>query len=143
MRSALTKALAARPAATLARSSILSSVRFSSTTTEASAETTITRNAPAAPTQPTSTKGYVISRTPSDNLPVYPKTRAAGQSKFTIVKRVQGDKQAFVKDLVEGLGIPREEVVLQPLTGIVQIKVGHSRGGCVATGHASTAWTRS
>lgn len=114
------RALTGRPALTLTRSSALSpSIRFSSTTTQAS-DSTIIRNAPVA-TTPTS-KSYAIELTPSEKLPVYPKTKAAGQSKFTIVKRVRGDKRAFIQDLMEGLSIPKDEISLQPVTGHIQVK---------------------
>ncbi|WYZ43185.1 hypothetical protein EsH8_VI_000884 [Colletotrichum jinshuiense] len=116
MRSALNKAALARPSlATLftpRTSAFLPSIRFSSTATEASSATTTTRP-------------YVIGLTASNQYPVYARTKAAGQSKFTIVKKIEGNKKAFAEDLAREAGFPSEEVKLNPVTGHVQLKGFH------------------
>ncbi|ROT38404.1 hypothetical protein SODALDRAFT_323887 [Sodiomyces alkalinus F11] len=97
-----------------------------STTTTTSTTTTITRNPPSTPTPaPSHTRPYLINLSASNNYPVYPRTKAAGQSKFTVIKHVEGDKRAFVQDLCEETGLSRDHVVLQPVTGHVQVKGLH------------------
>ncbi|KAH6668126.1 hypothetical protein F5X68DRAFT_53341 [Plectosphaerella plurivora] len=121
---AIARALLVRPAVPFTtRTVVPSAIRFSSTTPASSApETTIIRNASPVTTPPTASRRYAVGLTSSNNYPVYNVTKAAGQSKFTIIKRVDGDKQAFIQDLVDATGIPREEIVLQPVTGHIQFK---------------------
>jgi hypothetical protein len=66
---------------------------------------------------------YHISRTPSQMLPVYHNSKAAGMQKFTMIKKVDGDKKVFIADLVAALSVPRENVKLNPVTGSINIKV--------------------
>lgn len=132
---------ATRATAILPPRAIPSIVRFSSATSQATtttttttqeeqATTTITRNLPPTPeTTQSRTRPYLINLSASNNYPVYPKTKAAGQSKFTLIKHVEGDKRAFIQDLCEGTGLSREDIVLQPVTGHVQIKVRASASG--------------
>ncbi|KAH7361803.1 hypothetical protein B0T11DRAFT_279630 [Plectosphaerella cucumerina] len=121
---AIARALLARPAASFTtRAAIPSTIRFSSTTPSPSApETTITRNTSPVTPNAASSRRYAVGLSSSNNYPIYAVSKAAGQSKFTIIKRVEGDKQAFIQDLVEATGIPREEIVLQPVTGHIQFK---------------------
>lgn len=121
----ITRALLARPAVSFTtRTTIPTSIRLASTTsTSPASETTITRNASPVTSPPAPSHRYAVGLSISNNWPVYTVTKAAGQSKFTVIKRVEGDKKAFVQDLVEATGIPREEVILQPVTGHVQVKV--------------------
>lgn len=130
MRNSLARALPGRYnlCRTTTTSFIPSTVRLSSTSAQSPAtSTTITRNDPPASSsqKPLTSRPYLINLTPSNNYPVYPRTKAAGQSKFTLIKHIDGDKRAFIQDLVEGTGIPRENVVLQPVTGHVQVKGFH------------------
>ncbi|CCF35552.1 hypothetical protein CH063_07307 [Colletotrichum higginsianum] len=113
MRPALTTAAAAVLARSTPRASaLLPSIRFSS-----SASTT---PAPAAVARP-----YVIGLTAGNQFPVYPSTKAAGSSKFTVVKKIEGNKKAFAQDLAREAGFPAEDVKLNPVTGHVQIKGFH------------------
>ncbi|TQN71750.1 54S ribosomal protein img2 [Colletotrichum shisoi] len=113
MRSALTTALAVLARSTPRASALLPSIRFSS-----SASTTTP--APAAVARP-----YVIGLTAGNQFPVYPSTKAAGSSKFTVVKKIEGNKKAFAQDLAREAGFPAEDVKLNPVTGHVQIKGFH------------------
>ncbi|WQF85358.1 Putative large ribosomal subunit protein mL49 [Colletotrichum destructivum] len=112
MRSALTTAAAVLARSTPRASALLPSIRFSS-----SASTT---SAPAAAARP-----YVIGLTAGNQFPVYPSTKAAGSSKFTVVKKIEGNKKAFAQDLAREAGFPAEDVKLNPVTGHVQIKGFH------------------
>ncbi|EFQ35665.1 hypothetical protein CGRA01v4_09849 [Colletotrichum graminicola] len=128
MRSALTSAaVVARPSSlsSLLRptrtSAFLPSIRFSSTDTaaaSASSTTTTTTQTPAA-------RPYVIGLTAGNQYPVYARTKAAGSSKFTLVKKIEGNKKAFAQDLAREAGFPADEVKLNPVTGHVQIKGFH------------------
>ncbi|GJC90098.1 54S ribosomal protein img2, mitochondrial [Colletotrichum liriopes] len=124
MRSALTSTAAlARPSvSSLLRltprtaSAFLPSIRFSSTA--AATSSTSTTQTPAA-------RPYVIGLTAGNQYPVYARTKAAGSSKFTIVKKIEGNKKAFAQDLAREAGFPSEEVKLNPVTGHVQVKGFH------------------
>ncbi|OLN90025.1 54S ribosomal protein img2, mitochondrial [Colletotrichum chlorophyti] len=112
MCSALTKAALTRPSLTSLlgpRSSVLlPTIRLSSTSVE-----------PPTPRQ------YAVGLTASNSFPVYTRTKAAGQSKFTVVKKIEGNKNAFAKDLAREAGFPADEVKLNPVTGHVQVKGFH------------------
>ncbi|KAK1461595.1 hypothetical protein CMEL01_14549 [Colletotrichum melonis] len=120
MRSAVRSAALARPQLTSLLTSrttaFLPSIRFSSTT---AAETTTT----SSPN--TTARPYVVSLTPSNQFPVYARTKAAGSSKFTIVKKIEGNKKAFAQDLAREAGFAEAEVKLNPITGHVQVKGFH------------------
>ncbi|KAL0765140.1 hypothetical protein CaCOL14_012399 [Colletotrichum acutatum] len=120
MRSAVRSAALARPQLTSLltsrTSAFLPSIRFSSTT---AAETTTTSSTK------TTTRPYVVSLTPSNQFPVYARTKAAGSSKFTIVKKIEGNKKAFAQDLAREAGFAEAEVKLNPITGQVQVKGFH------------------
>ncbi|KAL2875044.1 54S ribosomal protein img2, mitochondrial [Colletotrichum sp. CLE4] len=121
MRSALRSAALARPQVTSLltprTSAFLPSIRFSSTSSAAKTTTTTPPKTTARP--------YVISLTPSNQFPVYARTKAAGSSKFTIVKKIEGNKKAFAQDLAREAGFAEEEVKLNPITGHVQVKGFH------------------
>ncbi|KAJ0299718.1 hypothetical protein COL5a_005077 [Colletotrichum fioriniae] len=119
MRSAVRSAALARPQLHLLTprtSAFLPSIRFSSTN---AAETTTT----SSPN--TTARPYVVSLTPSNQFPVYARTKAAGSSKFTIVKKIEGNKKAFAQDLAREAGFAEAEVKLNPITGHVQVKGFH------------------
>ncbi|KDN63982.1 hypothetical protein CSUB01_04201 [Colletotrichum sublineola] len=127
MRSALTStaALAQPSLSSLLRQtttlSFLPSIRrLSSTDAAASATTTTTTQ-----TAPATARPYLIGLTAGNQYPVYPRTKAAGSSKFTFVKKIEGNKRAFVQDLAREAGFPADEVKLNPVTGHVQVKGFH------------------
>ncbi|KAL2753224.1 hypothetical protein ACRALDRAFT_212689 [Sodiomyces alcalophilus JCM 7366] len=110
----------------IVRLSSTSSTTSPATTQEDQATATITRNSSSTPTTPQPrTRPYLINLSASNNYPVYPRTKSAGQSRFTLIKHVEGDKRAFIQDLCEGTGLSRDDVVLQPITGHVQVKGLH------------------
>ncbi|KAK1499418.1 hypothetical protein CCUS01_00142 [Colletotrichum cuscutae] len=121
MRSAVRSAALARPQLTSLltprTTAFLPSIRFSSTTAAAETTTTSSPNTTARP--------YVVSLTPSNQFPVYARTKAAGSSKFTIVKKIEGNKKAFAQDLAREAGFAEAEVKLNPITGHVQVKGFH------------------
>ncbi|GKT50636.1 54S ribosomal protein img2, mitochondrial [Colletotrichum spaethianum] len=121
MRSALTSTAAlVRPSMssllmTPRTSAFLPSIRFSSTAAAADATSSTS----------TTPRPYVIGLTAGNQYPVYARTKAAGSSKFTIVKKIEGNKKAFAQDLAREAGFPSEEVKLNPVTGHVQVKGFH------------------
>ncbi|CRK44101.1 54S ribosomal protein img2 like [Verticillium longisporum] len=84
---------------------------------------TIVRN--ATESAKPSERAYLVDLTPSKNYPVYPRTKSAGQSKFTVIKRIAGDKRSFAQDLANATGLPREDITISPVTNHVQIKGLH------------------
>ncbi|KAK2056054.1 hypothetical protein LY76DRAFT_595504 [Colletotrichum caudatum] len=140
MRSALTSAaVLARPSSLLSSSSLLRStrtpaflpsIRLSSTDAVAaaaapSASTTTTTTTTATTTQAPAARPYLVGLTAGNQYPVYGRTKAAGSSKFTVVKKVEGNRKAFARDLAREAGFPADEVKLNPVTGHVQIKGFH------------------
>ena len=69
---------------------------------------------------------YLVSRTPSNNLPVYDEAKAAGSQKLTLIRKIQGDHKALMRDLREALSLPDGTVTLNPITHHVVVKVGPS-----------------
>ncbi|KZL63256.1 mitochondrial large ribosomal subunit l49 [Colletotrichum incanum] len=128
MRSALTStANLARPSMssvlrlTPRTSAFLPSIRFSSTAAATAADATSSTSTTSTP----AARPYVIGLTAGNQYPVYARTKAAGSSKFTIVKKIEGNKKAFAQDLAREAGFPSEEVKLNPVTGHVQVKGFH------------------
>lgn len=80
-----------------------------------------------APPQPTaSSTPYLVSRTRSNRLPVYLRTQAGGSKISTLIRRVEGDPLAL-RDEVRGVvGMEGKDVVVNPTTGHIIIKVGCS-----------------
>lgn len=87
---------------------------------------------PAPPRPAASATAYLVSRTRSNRLPVYLRTQAGGSKITTLIRRVEGDPLAL-RDEVKGLvGMEGRDVVVNPTTGHVVIKVGfqsQSTGG--------------
>ncbi|KAK2038873.1 hypothetical protein LZ31DRAFT_559257 [Colletotrichum somersetense] len=137
MRSALTSAAAlARPSSLLSSSSFLRStrtpaflpsIRLSSTdaAAAAAASSATTTTTTASTTQAPVARPYLVGLTAGNQYPVYGRTKAAGSSKFTVVKKVEGNRKAFAQDLAREAGFPADEVKLNPVTGHVQIKGFH------------------
>ncbi|KAK4444561.1 putative mitochondrial large ribosomal subunit L49 [Podospora aff. communis PSN243] len=65
---------------------------------------------------------YLIERTPSKNLPVYQLAKRGGNYKLTIVKKVEGDKQALRRDIAQALGMDLEDVRVKTVTGHIELK---------------------
>ena len=91
------------------------------TTTSTSAATATTTET-AAP--PPVRRPYLVERTPSQKLPVYQLAKRGGNYKLTVVKKVDGDKQALKRDLAQELGLGLEDVRVKTVTGHVELK-GH------------------
>ncbi|CZR64261.1 uncharacterized protein PAC_14159 [Phialocephala subalpina] len=66
---------------------------------------------------------YRITRTPSNNYPIYAMAKRGGNMKLTKIRRIEGDVNAFRRDLMIGLGLGEEEVVINQLTRHVIVKV--------------------
>lgn len=97
----------AGPATFLPRSAIPPTVRFSSTATPVS-------------------KPYLISLTASNSFPVYRDDKAAGSSKRTVIKKIEGDRKALITDVSAALKVPKENFRINPVTQHVEIKVRDS-----------------
>lgn len=122
--------------------------RLASTSTAAAARTTTTaQNAAAAAGAPpkisrmhSGPKAAKLANVPKPNKPlirapwglgltvshgfaVYNRTKAAGSTKFTVVKKIEGDARGLVTDLVKGMRFPQEDVKINPRTKHVHVKV--------------------
>lgn len=86
---------------------------------------------PAPPQATASATPYIVSRTRSNRLPVYLRTQAGGSKISTLIRRVEGDPLAL-RDEVRGVvGLEGKDVVVNPTTGHVVIKVGSSPGASI------------
>lgn len=70
-----------------------------------------------------STPAYTVMRTTNKGLPVYSEYKNGGTRLLTIIRRIQGDSNALVKDLVADF--PAAEVNINPKTQHVIIKGHH------------------
>ena len=55
--------------------------------------------------QPASALPYIISRTPSSNLPVYHLAKSGGNKHLTVVRKLSGDLNALQTDIRSALGL--------------------------------------
>lgn len=66
---------------------------------------------------------YRVERTKSGNLSVYNDSKSGGTRKFTIIQRIEGNRQDLKKHIIAELGFKKEDVNVNPVTGSVTIKV--------------------
>jgi large subunit ribosomal protein L49 len=94
---------------------------------EATAESgSTTSDSPKAPSRPASTEPYFVGRTKSNNLPVYKLAKRGGNLQQTKIQKVEGDTSILRTQLQSALGLSEKEVVVNPVTSHIIIKVGSS-----------------
>lgn len=69
---------------------------------------------------------YYVTRTPSNELPIYTLRKRGGNMLLTRVKKVDGSVEALRDELRTVLGLEEKQVVINPLTRHVMLK-GHRR----------------
>ncbi|ETS02449.1 hypothetical protein M419DRAFT_55833, partial [Trichoderma reesei RUT C-30] len=69
--------------------------------------------------------GYIVRRTPSVQLPVYRRWQSGGTRQVVLIKKVDGDRIRLLEDLVQGLGIAREDARINPTTQHIELKGDH------------------
>ncbi|KAI3395652.1 hypothetical protein diail_1017 [Diaporthe ilicicola] len=119
---------AAAPSRLLFRSSFLTTTRRLTTEARPTSQTSTPPPSPQAsssvtPQQPRQL-AYLVERTQSKKLSVYNDARAGGTKKQTVVKKIVGDARALKHEIVEELHFPKEDVIINPVTGHIKIKVG-------------------
>lgn len=77
----------------------------------------------ASKPNPSSSIAYHVARTQGNNFPVFKRKRAGGTFIFTQVRRVQGDGIQLKEDLRATLGVPAENMAVNPMTNVINIKV--------------------
>ncbi|KAL2106881.1 hypothetical protein VUR80DRAFT_6077 [Thermomyces stellatus] len=85
---------------------------------------TLVIRAPPAPSAATSLP-YHVSRTASNNFPVYKRIRAGGSHRSTQVRRVEGDPIRLRDDLRATLDVDADDVIVNPRTRHVIVKGDH------------------
>lgn len=68
---------------------------------------------------------YYITRTPSNELPIYNLTKRGGNLRQTRVKKISGSIDELRSDLQQELAVPEKECVINRLTNHVVIKGWH------------------
>lgn len=66
---------------------------------------------------------YLVSRTPSLNLPVYNDSKRGGNKKLTILKKIEGDARALKEALRTELGLEEGQIKINHVTGHIEIAV--------------------
>ena len=69
---------------------------------------------------------FHVARTPSNQLPVYQDSKRGGNLHQTLIRKISGDARALREDIREHLGLQDKDVVVNPVTGHVVVKVGLS-----------------
>ncbi|KAK1828722.1 mitochondrial large subunit ribosomal protein-domain-containing protein [Podospora conica] len=64
---------------------------------------------------------YTVSRTPFGKLSVYALNKRGGSLKLTVVKKVEGDKVAFKKALMDELRLEADQVRVKQPTGHIEV----------------------
>jgi len=67
---------------------------------------------------------YRVTRTPSNNYPIYTLSKRGGNLKLTKLRRIEGDVNVLRKDLQAALGMDEKDVVINQLTRHIIVK-GH------------------
>ena len=62
-----------------------------------------------------------------NNLPIYLLRKRGGNLKVTRIKNIDGDRLAFKGELVRELGVGKDDVAVNSVTGHVNVK-GHWKG---------------
>ncbi|KAK5995574.1 Integrity of mtDNA protein 2 [Cladobotryum mycophilum] len=65
---------------------------------------------------------YIIRRTPSLELPVYRNWKSGGTRQVILVKKIDGDRRKLLEDFVEGLGVSRDDIRINPTTQHIELK---------------------
>lgn len=68
---------------------------------------------------------YHVSRTPSNNLPVYHDTRNGGTRRETIIRKISGDPAPLRDAIRDYLGVAEDRVWVGKVTGHVYVKGHH------------------
>lgn len=87
-----------------------------------------TSSTPSTPLEkvPLGTKfAYHVSRTPSENLPVYLDRKRGGNLHLTMIRKIAGDARKLRDDVVEYLGLEEDRCWVNPLTNQVVMKGWH------------------
>lgn len=69
---------------------------------------------------------FHVARTPSNQLPVYQDSKRGGNLHQTLIRKISGDARALREDIREHLGLQDKDVVVNPVTGHVVVKVSLS-----------------
>ncbi|PNS21424.1 hypothetical protein CAC42_1203 [Sphaceloma murrayae] len=67
---------------------------------------------------------YFVTRTPSNELPVYQYHKSGGNKKLTRIRKIDGNLEALRNEVQEYLQLKKEDCVINPLTQQVIVK-GH------------------
>lgn len=78
---------------------------------------------------------YLVSRTPSKNLPIYQDCKRGGNFKVTHLKKVAGNAQLLKLGLAAELSLKPDQIRVNPVTGHIEIRVSrpHSRSSPTST----------
>ncbi|KAI7296766.1 hypothetical protein KC340_g15297 [Hortaea werneckii] len=82
---------------------------------------------PLEPTHCAPNLSYFVTRTANNELPIYTLRKRGGNLLFTRVKKVDGRREDLCEALRAQLGLKRDEVGVNPVTGHVVVR-GHWRG---------------
>ncbi|KAL2258972.1 hypothetical protein VTK26DRAFT_7512 [Humicola hyalothermophila] len=118
--------LAATPPTTASSSAATSSAIPPSSS---SSPTQSARTATPPPTPPTESAGrppYLVTRTASNNFRVYHLAKRGGNKKLTVIKKVEGDRQALRSMLSQHLKVAEHAIKVNSLTGHVTVP-GHRK----------------
>ncbi|CAK1359467.1 hypothetical protein CB0940_05669 [Cercospora beticola] len=79
---------------------------------------------PLPETQSAPNLPYFVSRSSSNNLPIYHLRKRGGNLKMTRIKNIDGDKMALKGELCKVLNVKKDEVAINSTTGHINLK-GH------------------
>jgi large subunit ribosomal protein L49 len=106
------------------------------TSSTITSETLPEATSPAQIPKPLPTEPYHVHRSASNNLPVYQQAKRGGNLKQTKVQKIDGDVATLREQLQKRLGLDPENIVINPLTRHIVMKV------CFTSHAACGVWTR-
>lgn len=84
---------------------------------------------------------YAVRRTPFAQLPVYRNWKSGGTRQIILIKKVSGDKNALVQELLEKVvGGDKERIRINPTTGHVELTVSGKEKNMKELGREYADW---
>ncbi|KAM7203170.1 Mitochondrial large subunit ribosomal protein (Img2) domain containing protein [Naviculisporaceae sp. PSN 640] len=81
-----------------------------------------TKPAPVQNPAPRGPAPFVISRTASQNLPVYLECKRGGNKKLTLIRKLEGDRTVLAQWLAEDFGLEKKKVRVKAPTNHVELE---------------------
>jgi large subunit ribosomal protein L49 len=94
--------------------------------TQSTSAASIAADSPPPPATTTPQLTYHVSRTHTNNLPVYTDYKSGGSQKITMITKIAGDAQSLRADLEQLLKLDKKTCWVKPPAGHIILKGHHT-----------------